>query len=153
MKVNSYLVVGIGNTDRGDDAVGRIVARRLEAKPPSDVRVVEHGGEPAGLIDCLQSAEAVYLVDAMVAGEPAGTISRFDVAAMELPRVAFECSTHGLGLTEAIELARALGKLPRQCVVYGIEARGFEIGDPLSPEVAAAAEKVAMLIEGELRHH
>jgi len=145
------LIIGIGNPDRGDDAVGRIVARRLQTQCAPGVRVVEHGGEPASLLDCLAGAETVYLIDAMVAGARPGTISRFDVAAAELPRTVFGCSTHGLGLAEAIELARTLGKLPRRCVVYAIEARAFEIGEPLSPEVAAVADDVTALILDEMR--
>lgn len=150
MRTGHCLVIGIGNSDRGDDAVGRVVARRLNTQRTPGIRVVEHGGESAGLLDCLSGAETAYLVDAANTGKRPGTISRFDVAATELPRVAFGCSTHGLGLAEAIELARALGKLPRRCVVYAIEGRTYEVGAALSPEVAAAAEEVAKLIRDEM---
>jgi hydrogenase maturation protease len=144
-------VIGIGNPDRGDDAVGRIVARHLMTRRPADVRIVEHSGESTGLLDCLNGAECAYMVDACVTGCPPGTIARFDVTATALPPDAFRCSTHGLGLAHAVELARALGRLPRPCVVYAIEGRRFETGAALSPEVAAAAEKVADLIWNELR--
>ena len=56
-------------------------------------------------------------------------------------------STHGLGLAEAIELGRALGRLPARLVVYAIEGQGYATGAPLSPPVARAAEEVV----GELR--
>ena len=36
------------------------------------------------------------------------------------------------GVGEAIELARALGRLPQRIVVYGIEAESFAAGDDLS---------------------
>ena len=38
-------------------------------------------------------------------------------------------STHALGLAEAMELARALGRLP-PVIVYGIEGKTFEIEMP-----------------------
>ena len=61
-------------------------------------------------------------------------------AATPLPRGALGMSTHGFGLAEALELARALGQLPRRCIVYAIEGASFETGAPLSPEVAAAVD-------------
>ena len=144
-------VIGIGSADRGDDAVGLIVARRLITRSLAGVRVVEHNGESISLLDYLSSAESTYMVDACMVGGPPGTISRFDVAAAALPHVAFGCSTHGMGLAHAVELARALGRLPHRCVLYAIDGRRFEIGAPLSQEVAIAAERVADLIRGELQ--
>jgi hydrogenase maturation protease len=151
--VASALVIGIGNPDRGDDAVGRIVAQRLSMRCPAGVRIVEHNGESTTLLDCLSGADCAYMVDACMARRPPGTISRFDVTATALPPDAFSCSTHGLGLAHAVELARALGCLPRRCVVYAIDGRRFETGAALSPEVAAAAKRVADLIRNELRQH
>ncbi len=48
-----------------------------------------------------------------------------------------------MGLAEAVELARALGRLPARLVVYGIEAASFETGAEPSAAVRAAAESVA----------
>ncbi|MEZ5786278.1 MAG: hydrogenase maturation protease [Xanthobacteraceae bacterium] len=149
--VASPLVIGIGNLDRGDDAVGLIVARHLARRCPAGARIVEHGGESTSLLDCLGSADCAFVVDACMAGGPPGTISRFDVTAAELPAIALACSTHGMGLAHAIELARALGCLPRHCVVYAIEGQRYDIGAALSPEVAAAAQKVADRIGNELQ--
>ena len=53
-------------------------------------------------------------------------------------------------LAETVELARALGRLPAQTVVYGIEGGSFAVGEPLTPEVAAAAVRVANAIREEL---
>ena len=61
------LVFGIGNPDRGDDAVGRIVARSLRASAPADVRIAEQGGEAGALLAELQVAGSV----GAVAAEPA----------------------------------------------------------------------------------
>jgi hydrogenase maturation protease len=118
---------------------------------PHDARVVEHAGESMSLLDCLSGADRAYVIDACMTGGPPGTISRFDVATAALPHVTFGCSTHGMGLAHAVELARALGRLPQRCVVYAIDGRNFEIGAPLSPEIATAAEKVANLIRSELQ--
>ena len=93
---------------------------------------------------------AAFLVDACASGAPAGTVRRFDVAETPLPAAAFGLSSHGLGLAEAIELARALGLLPPSCVVYAIEGQSFAIGAPLSPPVATAVAAVAARLRVEI---
>lgn len=152
MQSGACLVIGIGNPHCGDDGVGRLVARRLDAQGAAGLQVVEHAGDAAGLLEWLTGPQAAYLIDASKMGKPPGTISRFDVTRTQLPRVALSCSTHGLGVADAIELARALGRLPPRCVIYAIEGRRYDIGDALSPEVDAAAEEVANLIRDELGH-
>ena len=45
-----------------------------------------------------------------------------DLTRHPIPPRAGVASTHGLGLDAVLELARVLGRLPRQLVLYGIEA-------------------------------
>jgi len=145
------LVIGIGNEDRGDDAIGPVVARRLRDRVPDGVGVLERDGEATRLLELLAAADEAYLVDAAVAGAAPGTIRRLDPIDVPLPRTLFAVSSHGLGLAEAIELARALGSLPRRLVVYAIEGADFAPGAPLSPAVAAAAVEVEARLLGEIR--
>ena len=145
------VVVGIGNPDRGDDGAGRAVAERLRGLLPDTVAVVEHDGEATALLAAIDGAATAILIDASVSGRPAGTVLRFDAAAAPLPHADFAtASTHGFGLGEAVELARVLGQLPPECVVYAIEGGAFAEGAPLSPPVAAAVNAVAGAIVAEL---
>ncbi len=143
-------VVGIGNAWRNDDAAGLAVARLLEGKLPAGVEVLEREGEPTGLIDAWEGAEAVWLVDAVSSGAEPGTVLRHDASEQELPAALFDTSTHHMGLAEAVELARALGRLPGRTIVYGIEGGSFDTGDTLSPEVEAAAARVAEAVREEV---
>lgn len=59
-------------------------------------------------------------------------------------------STHAFGLAETVELARALGQLPRRLVVYLVEGEQFEVGTPISPRVAGAVGSVTEAILAEL---
>ena len=144
------LVIGIGNPDRGDDAAGRAVARWLRGVLPPQIGILEHDGEATSLLARLEGAEIVCLIDASASAAPAGTVRRFDVAAAPLPQGAFGVSTHGLGLAEAIELARALGQLPARCIVYAVEGASFGPGEPLTPPVAAAVPEVGRRVQAEL---
>ena len=144
------VVIGIGNADRGADGVGRWATRLLRASVPEDVRVIECPGEATDVLEHLQAADVAYLVDAAVSGAPVGTIRRFDCVAGALPQNALQVSTHGFGPGEAIELARALGRLPRACVVYAIEADSVGAGEGLSAALQRAAEQVAARVAAEL---
>ena len=107
-------------------------------------------GEPTALLAAFEGADAVWLVDAVSSGGEAGTVHRLDATEQELPADIFQTSTHHVGLAETVELARVLGQLPRSTVVYGIEGASFEVGDGLSPEVAAVLDTVADAVRKEV---
>jgi hydrogenase maturation protease len=140
------LIVGCGNEDRCDDGAGVLVARRLR-ELGIDAR--EHGGEGLSLLEAFTGCERVVLVDATVSGQAPGTITLWDQNSGPLPAGQFQTSSHAFGVAEAVELARALERLPASITVYGIEAARFDTGGSPSPEVLAAVEQVAQEIARE----
>jgi hydrogenase maturation protease len=143
------IVVGIGNSDRGDDAAGLLVARRLRELTAGKVTIIEHDGEPSALVELFTGHDAVILIDACTGGIP-GSVRRFDAVREPLPAETGSPSSHGLGLADAIELARALRKLPARCEVYAIAGTAFARGTPPSGPVERAAETVAQRIADAL---
>ncbi len=143
-------MIGVGNPWRCDDAAGLEVARRLQGTLPDGVQVLEREGEPSSLIDAWGGADALWLVDAVSSGAAPGTVQRLDASEQELPAELFRASTHHLGLAEAVELARALGRLPARVVFYGIEGARFDVGEELTPEVEAAVTRVAEMLRAEV---
>jgi hydrogenase maturation protease len=117
---------------------------------PADIEIVEHSGEATALLAHMEGAGQAFLIDACISGAPPGTIHRFDISSTAMPSLAPGFSTHGFGLAQAVELARALGRLPRQTIVYAIEAASFAAGAPLSPEVAAAGAEVVRRLCAEI---
>ena len=145
------VVIGIGNEYRGDDGVGCTVARRIAALGVRDVEVHQSTGECTSLMALWRNARKVVLVDALRSGAKPGTVWRFDASSRPLPATPpRQASTHALSLAEAVELARALGELPSQVIVFGIEGSAFEHGNPLSPEVEGAVEEAVLKIQQEL---
>lgn len=140
------LVIGAGNPDRGDDGVGPAVARLLRESGSGAADVVAVRGEATGLLDLFTDRDHVIIVDACVANTAAGEILRYEAAAQPLPADIQTPSTHGFGVAAAIELARALGQLPRRVTVLAIVCADFTAGAGLSPAVAAAAERTARMI-------
>jgi hydrogenase maturation protease len=145
------LLIGIGNPDRGDDAVGVAVARKVrEATPRRDVTVAELIGDQLALLDAWDGARNVYIIDAVCSGGVPGTVYSFD-ARQPLDTRFRNRGTHTFSLADVIELARALGRLPSRLAGYGIEGAAFELGAGLSPEAEAAVKAVTSRLLGELK--
>lgn len=141
-------VIGVGNRFRSDDGAGPRVAELLK---DSGLDVLELPGEGAELIEAWSGAERVIVVDAARSGAAPGTLHRFEAADTPLPVGFFHYSTHQFGVAEAIETARALGRLPARLTVYGIEGKCFAFGEALVPEVEAACRAVAAEIISGIR--
>jgi len=148
--VTATLVIGIGNEDRRDDGAGLATARRLRSSSLPGARVLELAGGATELLAAWEGEPSVLVVDAMVSGEPPGTVRRFDAVREPLPAAPAGASTHGLGLAEAVGLARALGRLPARLVLVAIEGADFSPGSGLTPEVAAGVEAAARLVREEV---
>ena len=144
------VAVGVGNPYRSDDGAGLAVAERLRETAP-DVEVVTCEQEPLRLLDAWNGAELAIVVDAVSSGAPSGTVHRFDATAEPIPPSVFRGSTHALGIGDAIELARTLGRLPDRVLVFGIEGERFTAGEQLSPAVAAAVGPLASELREEAR--
>jgi hydrogenase maturation protease len=139
-------IIGVGNELRGDDGVGRAVARHLQAHVPPDVEVMEREGDATSLMEAWQGAQRVILIDATSCGAAPGTVHQVD-AAQPLPSGLLRASTHGCGVADAVELARALGTLPSKLIIYGVEGMRFDLGTPLSAPVRAAVGRFSIIAE------
>lgn len=146
----STLLIGVGNEFRGDDGVGILAARRIREKTLPGIIIVECDGEATSLLDAWAGMKTVVIIDAVASGAPPGTIHRIDARRQSVSQELFPFSTHALGLAHAVELARSLGKLPINLVIYGIEGEQFTAGSNLSPKVQKALNEVLQLVTGEL---
>jgi hydrogenase maturation protease len=147
---NRPLVIGIGNAYRCDDALGILVARELGRRHPADVRVIEAGGEVAGLLESWKHQKSVAVVDAVGRGNSPGQVLRLDALREPLVPGQFHSSSHEFGLAEAVRLARNLSSLPASLIVYGIEGQAFETGIGLSDPVVKSLPELIRMIEEDL---
>jgi hydrogenase maturation protease len=142
MNQSAILVIGVGNEYRGDDAVGLLVARRVQELGLENVKAIEESGEGAHLIEAWKGAETVIIVDAVSSASTPGNVHRFDATAQEIPSKFFRHSSHAFSVAEAVELARTMRQLPSHLIVIGIEGQSYEAGVGLSPVVKQAVEEV-----------
>ncbi len=146
------VVIGVGNEYRSDDAVGLVAARRIAEKGLEDVEVVYETGDGAALMELWQDAGTVILLDIVQTNAAPGSIHRFEAGVRSAPPADyFHYSTHLFGVAEAMEVARALKKLPSRLVVYGVKGKDLSPGTNLSPEVEAAVPEVVERVMYDIR--
>ncbi|MBI5083445.1 MAG: hydrogenase maturation protease [Acidobacteria bacterium] len=143
------LILCCGRMDRGDDAIGPLCAAALEERK-IPTRTLQ--GETSELLDAWQGAQHVIVVDAMVTGKHTpGTLHRLDAADASFQPETARCSTHGLGLSQALKLARVLKCMPASLILIGLEAGQFDWAATLSPAVAGAMPALVNAVEQEWR--
>ncbi|GAB3141438.1 hydrogenase maturation protease [Microbispora hainanensis] len=142
------VVIGIGGDARGDDAAGLEVVRLLRGRLPPSVLLTESCGDPMHLVTAWDDARLAIVIDAVSSGAPPGTVHR---GLPPHPGAGRHRSSHALGLTDAIALGRALGRLPHELVFFGVEGGDFALDAPVTPPVLAAIQETAEAVRQALR--
>ncbi|MER7246923.1 hydrogenase maturation protease [Kribbella sp. NPDC000426] len=152
------VVIGVGNEYRRDDGIGPALVVELEDRWLPGVELFVSDGEPTRLIDDWDGVPLAIVVDAVLC-EPStpGAVYRTDVplhgqadhdALLEShPHTA---GSHSLGIPDALRLGQALDRLPKQLVVYAVEAADVAFGTDLSAAVAAALPGLVDSVVAEL---
>lgn len=136
----------------GDDSLGLRVAPLLERElDPRQVGVSCHDRPGVGLLQSLEGARKVVLVDGVQSGAAPGTLHRIEGEAI-YRQLARHTSTHGFGLAEAMALAVRLGYAPENMVLHGVEIASAEADAALSAAVEAALPRLVAAVRDELAH-
>jgi hydrogenase maturation protease len=145
------IVIGIGNRDRGDDAAGPLVCDRLRGQlgPNAAVRTFVCEGSILDLALHWEHDDHVIIVDAMQPDAEPGRIVTWD-ATVEPMATPGAVSTHEIDVSVAVELARAIGRMPAQLFVIGIEAVQTEWASLPSAPVDSAIDAVVDVVIGQL---
>ncbi len=148
-----WMIIGVGNDLRGDDAVGCIAARKLSSLNIPGVAVEEVQGDCTVLLDLFAAAERCILIDAVVVeGGLPGTVKRFDLKSTPTSDIPLKPSSHMFGILEALAFANLSGAVPQRCILYGVLSSAFEFGSPMSPSVEAAIPHIVQNIVKEIEN-
>lgn len=140
-------VLGLGSS-HGDDRAGWEAIQRLQPHLPAGIAAVALS-DPLQMLTRLDGCTRLVIVDACRTGAAPGTILR-GAWADGLTSCEPRASTHGLGVAEALGLAKTLGRLPSEVVLYGIEGESFDPGDNLSAPVRAALPELCRRVLEEI---
>jgi hydrogenase maturation protease len=142
----TWILIGVGNRDRGDDAAGPMVCDRVQAQLGAGaIRTFVCEGSILDLALHWEHDDHVIIVDAMQPGAEPGRIVTVDATVEALPTPG-AVSTHEIDVTVAIELARAIGRMPERLVLIGIEAAQSDWASLPSAPVDAAIDAVVRTI-------
>ncbi len=132
------LVVGLGNVLRSDDGVGVHLVRALaqETWPPS-VRIVDAGTPGLALLDLIEDADHVVILDACQLDAPPGTIRTFTPDEVRSRSEGTPLSVHQPDVLGALRLGEAVG-VSVSVTLVGIQPAGLEPGTELSPALTEA---------------
>jgi hydrogenase maturation protease len=135
-------IVGLGSP-HGDDRAGwDAVAMLADADLPPGIELRTCATPATDLLPALHGARRVILIDA-VAGSAPGALVRCARGELGASRAA-AASSHGMSVPSLLELAQALGTLPAELSLLGVQIDPADAeGDGLSAPVAAALPALA----------
>lgn len=142
-------IIGIGS-DQGDDRVGWMLLEGLLGSGASDNGIVaSRVRNPLDLLAEFDGTPRVYLIDGCVTGAAAGTLSRLRWPDARI-RSRHRRSSHALSVADALLLAEALGELPGEVVVFGIELGSARPGTRPSVAVVQRLPRIRRIIWREV---
>ncbi len=132
------LVLGLGNILMADEGVGVHVVRALEQHPlPASVECLDGGTGGFILLEPLQSADHIVLIDAAADGNPLGTVTR------TTPRFSRDypptLTAHDVGVKDLLDVFH-MQSGEREIVLYAIT---IDPQQPISMNLSAVGSKAA----------
>ena len=146
-------MLGLGNVIMGDEGVGVHVVRAIEQSlakhpQPANVECLDGGTGGFTLLEPLQSASRIILIDAAADGNPIGTVTRTTPKfSRDYPPT---LTAHDIGVKDLLDVFYIQGGGPN-VVLYAITIDPQQpISMELSPEISKAAEVAVAEILAEL---
>ena len=143
------MVLGLGNVIMGDEGVGVHVVRALEAEfdrhtLPVNVEFLDGGTGGFTLLEPLQSAARIILIDAAADGNPIGTVTR------TAPRFSRDyppsLTAHDIGVKDLLDVFYIQGGGP-EVILYAIT---IDLRQPISMELSEVIAKAAKVAVAEI---
>lgn len=144
------LILGIGNVLMGDEGVGVHVVRRLERGPlPAGVVCLDGGTGSFNLLEPMQDASRVVMIDATADGAPPGTVRRLTPRySSDYPRT---LTAHDIGLKDLLDAFHLMGETPEVTLFAVSIAVPQQVGERLSVAVRDQVPAIAQSVLEEVR--
>jgi hydrogenase maturation protease len=139
------LVLGIGNLLMGDEGVGVHVIRRLNGmKLTEGVECLDGGTGSFLLLEPMQQAKRVILIDATIDGQPAGTVTRLTPKfSSDYPKT---LTAHDIGLKDLLDAAY-LTRDALDVTLFAVSIDPLQgMGMELSPASARRIDEIATMV-------
>jgi hydrogenase 3 maturation protease len=145
---NKIIFLCIGNDMRGDDAVGPLLAGKLEEiyKNEQDILVINAETVPENYTGLIrrETPSHIIFVDAVEMMKKPGTIKL--VQSNEIAN--YSISTHAMPLSFMIKYLESFTDAKK--LLIGIQPKNIEMHHPVSSEVKASIDKLTKIIQNSL---
>ncbi len=145
------VILGVGNILLKDEGIGVCVAKEMEKlKLPDNVRVLDGGTLGIDLLNLIEDADKLIIIDAVKTGAEPGAIFRFRPEDIETITKAPKTSLHQIDLYETLKIAKLMEKYP-ETIVIGIQPKTMEWGMELTPELSEKIPEIIKCVLEELK--
>jgi len=136
----------------GDEGVGVHVVRYLETLPmPENAALLDGGTGSLVLLEPMQLARRVIIIDATIDGQATGTVSllrpRFSA---DYPKT---LTAHDIGLKDLLDVFHLLGKQPDVTLCAISIAKMDEVRTDMSEELELKIPEFADIVLGEIKKY
>lgn len=150
-------VIGCGNLNRCDDAVGVIIAQKLQDifkdKSLANLQIYDCGTAGMEVMFQARGSEKLIIIDACTTDSEPGTIYKVPGEELEeLPEPSY--SLHDFRWDNALAAGRKIFKeeFPNDVTVYLIEAENLGLGLEISPSLKDSVQNVIESIEEDINN-
>ncbi len=139
-KARRICVLGIGNTQRADDATGPLatimIMSRMRSQKFKNLIFVNGGETPENFTGAIRNfcPTLTLIVDSCISGKKPGTVSIIDTEKIQENDI----STHNMPLSMLVKFLSET--IPTKVIVIGIEPKSLDFGGNISPEVNKAID-------------
>ncbi len=144
MEKNNTVILGVGNSLRGDDGIGPEIIKIFNQR--NDVRNADFfdcGINSFLLFSYIEKYKNVIIIDALNFNSDPGSIKIINDEEIESFNFNDSLSTHGFGLKDVLTLAKKMN-ITDKLAVIGIQVKNISYGSEISNEIV---EKIPMIIE------
>jgi hydrogenase maturation protease len=146
------LILGIGNTIRGDDGVGIYIAANLKKQLVSvDIDVMETHEAGINLLELIAGYQKIVIIDSIKSynGKP-GSVYRFGRDDFRTQKTFF--SSHQIGLSALFDIAeRTSRELSKDITIYGVEVEKNDVfSEEITDKVKKSIPKVVKRVKTEI---
>lgn len=143
---SATIVLALGNTLRGDDGIAYHVLEHLRGYPlPEHVTLMDGGTAGLEIVLMLQNYQRAIIIDAAEMDQQPGTYRSFTPQEVRLASrdMHLRGTMHYAGLAEALSLGEALGMLPEDILIFGVQPAQIDWQMGLSPDLEQVIPHVA----------
>lgn len=150
--MESIIVLGLGNILYGDEGFGVRVAEQLYTGYdfPDNVEIVDAGTRGQALLQYVEKADRLLILDAVDFSMPPGTIIFKDNNEIPAYLTAHKMSLHQTSFSEIIGLATLQELLPDEMVLIGVQPVSLEYGTSLTPTAFRLLDQAVELALNQL---